>query len=120
MPSLDPEKARRAAKHPARPGDDCRGEPGHLVPRIDRNKCEGKRDCLDVCPYQVFEIRHIEARDLRGLSLKGRLKSLVHGGLSAYTPRAHVCQACGLCVVACPEGAIRLVPSRPENDLSRG
>lgn len=120
MPSIDTERARRAAKHPARPGDDCRGEPGRLIPLIDRNKCEGKRDCLDVCPYQVFEIRRIEGDDFRSLSLRGRLKSLVHRGLTAYTPRAHACQACGLCVVACPEGAIRLVPSRPKNDLSSG
>lgn len=32
-----------------------------------------------------------------------------HGRKFAYTPRADGCRAYGLCVVACPEDAIRLV-----------
>ena len=40
-----------------------------------------------------------------------RLKLRVHGKKTAYTPRADACRACGLCVVACPERALRLVPA---------
>ena len=39
------------------PETDCRVEPGTVVPVINRNKCEGKSDCLKIFPYDVFEIR---------------------------------------------------------------
>ncbi|AKJ04068.1 4Fe-4S dicluster protein [Archangium gephyra] len=107
--SLNREKARRAAAHPDRPGEQCRAEAGRFVPVVDRSKCEGKRDCVEVCPYGVFEVRRMEDSDFAGLSVLGKLKSIVHGRKTAYTPQADQCQACGLCVVACPEKAIRLV-----------
>ena len=104
------EKARRAAAHPDRPGEQCRATPGRWRPVVDRSRCEGKRDCVDVCPYEVFEVRRIDDADYAALSFFARLKVLAHRKQSAYTPRADACQACGLCVVACPEGALRLVP----------
>ena len=106
--SKDAGKARRAASHPDRPGERCRAEPGRLRPVVDRAKCEGKSDCVDVCPYGVFEVRRIADADFAQLGLLAKLKSMAHGRKSAYTPRAEACQACGLCVVACPERAIRL------------
>jgi NAD-dependent dihydropyrimidine dehydrogenase PreA subunit len=105
----DKAKARRAARHPKRPGQNCRAEPGAFAPRIDRGRCEGKADCVAVCPYGVFEVRRIDDADFEQLSWLGRLKSRAHGRLTAYTPKADACQACGLCVVACPEKAILLV-----------
>lgn len=112
-PHLNPEKARRAAKHPRRPGEHCAAEPGEYIPLVDQNKCEGKWDCVEVCPYDVFEVRRIDDADFAKLSFFGRFKSRVHGRQTAYTPRADLCQACGLCVVACPERAIKLVkPNR--------
>ena len=108
--SLNREKARRAAAHPDRPGEQCRAEAGRFVPVVDRSRCEGKRDCVEVCPYGVFEVRRMEDADFAGLSVLGKFKSIVHGRKTAYTPHADQCQACGLCVVACPEKAIRLVP----------
>jgi NAD-dependent dihydropyrimidine dehydrogenase PreA subunit len=110
---LDRDKARRAARHPDRPGDDCRAAPGTMVPRIDRDRCEGKADCLDVCPYDVFEVRQIDEADFVRLSFFGRLRSRAHGRMTAYTPGAADCHACGLCVVACPEQAIELVAIAP-------
>jgi len=107
----DSEKARRAAAHPDRPGEECMAEPGRWRPVVDRARCEAKRDCVAVCPYGVFEVRRIDDADYRGLSFFARLKVLAHGSRSAYTPKADACRACGLCVVACPEGALRLVPA---------
>jgi 4Fe-4S ferredoxin len=109
---LNGEKARRAARHPNRPGEKCAADAGAYHPVIDRNACEGKRDCVEVCPYGVFEVRLIDDEDFSGLSLLGKLKSRAHGRMSAYTPQADLCQACGLCVVACPEKAITLVSTR--------
>jgi NAD-dependent dihydropyrimidine dehydrogenase PreA subunit len=108
-PSLNTEKARKAANDPKRPGQKCSAEPGEWRPLVDRSRCEGKRDCVEVCPYGVFEVRRIDDADYRALSLPNRIKSLVHGKKTAYTPAADACQACGLCVVACPEEAIKLV-----------
>ena len=107
-PEFDAAKARRAAGDPARPGEECRAPRKRFVPTIDRNRCEGKRDCVKVCPYAVFEVRRIDDADFAGLSFLGRLKSRAHRRQTAYAPRADACQACGLCVVACPETAIKL------------
>jgi 4Fe-4S ferredoxin len=106
---LNRHKVQRARANPNRPGQDCRAPAGAYVPIIDQNKCEGKRDCLEVCPENVFEVRRIEDADFKRLSLVGKVKSLVHKRQTAYTPNADQCRACGLCVVACPERAIRLV-----------
>ncbi len=89
----------------------CADQPGRFAPRIDRNRCEAKADCVRVCPYRVFEIRPLSAEEKRGLSFVGRLKTFAHGGKQAFAVNAEACHACGLCVQACPEGAIRLVPA---------
>jgi 4Fe-4S ferredoxin len=67
---------------------------------------------VEVCPYGVFEVRQIDDRDFSILSFFGKLKSRMHGRLTAYTPQCNLCQACGLCVVACPEDAITLVSQK--------
>lgn len=103
------DKARRAAHRPERPGEKCGAKPGACRPVVNRNACEGKRDCVEVCPYDVFEVRQIDDADFAKLSFLGKLKNRAHGRLSAYTPRADLCRACGLCVVACPEDTIELI-----------
>lgn len=87
---------------------DCKGEPGQFVPVVDRRRCEGKNECVRVCPYDVFEVRRMDDADFAQLSLLGKLRSIAHGRKTAYTPRADACHACGLCVTACPERAITL------------
>jgi NAD-dependent dihydropyrimidine dehydrogenase PreA subunit len=101
-------KQRRAAAHPDRPGERCSAPAGTWVPVIDHARCEGKRDCIDVCPNDVFEVRRIDDRDYRDLGRLSRLKVRAHGMATAYAIHADDCRACGLCVVACPEQAIVL------------
>ena len=107
----NPEKTKRAAAHPDRPGQGCEAPPGAFKPVVDHARCEGKADCTEVCPYGVFEVRRIDDADFAPLGLFAKLKSVAHGRNTAYAPKANACQACGLCVVACPEKAIRLVPA---------
>ncbi len=90
---------------------DCASRASAVVPVIDRNRCEGKSACVEVCPYHVFELCTIEPDDRAALSLVGKLKTWVHGGKQAYATGSEDCHACGLCVAACPEQAIRLMPA---------
>ncbi len=87
---------------------ECKGEPGRVVPVIDRTRCEAKDECVVVCPYNVFEIRKLTAEERSPLPLRAKVKVFFHGGKQAFTPRAADCHACGLCVKACPEDAITL------------
>jgi NAD-dependent dihydropyrimidine dehydrogenase PreA subunit len=91
---------------------ECRGEPGRVAPAIDRNKCEGKADCVRVCPYGVFEMGVLAAPQRSELSLLGRLKGFAHGYKQAFVVKPADCHACQLCVAACPELAIHLAPLR--------
>jgi NAD-dependent dihydropyrimidine dehydrogenase PreA subunit len=99
----------------AAPTSECRAAPGDFAPVVDRSRCEGKSDCVRVCPYDVFEVRRIDDADFAKLGILGKLKSVAHGKKTAYTPHASACQACGKCVAACPENAITLarVSQRP-------
>jgi NAD-dependent dihydropyrimidine dehydrogenase PreA subunit len=86
----------------------CRGTVGKVAPVVDRNRCEGKADCVAVCPYDVFEMGTLGADERSSLSLRGRLKAWAHGNRQAYVVKPDACHACNLCVEACPEQALRL------------
>ncbi|HEY6459100.1 MAG TPA: ferredoxin family protein [Polyangiaceae bacterium] len=88
--------------------DDCKAQPGEFAPVVDRTRCEGKADCVAVCPVHVFEVRRMDDGDFARLGALAKLKSIVHGRKTAYTPAATACEACGECVAACPEDAIKL------------
>lgn len=81
-----------------------------MRPVVDRSRCEGKRDCVAVCPYDVFEVRRMDDADFEALGWLARWKSRVHGRQTAYVVRGDACRTCGSCVLACPERAIRLTP----------
>ena len=89
----------------------CKAKPGEFAPVIDRSRCEGKADCVRVCPVNVFEVRRMEDADFARLGALAKLRSVAHRRRSAYTPRASECEACGKCVEACPEKAIKLARS---------
>ena len=116
MPRHDADTRRASLTNPPENRDDaareneipCKGEPGRVAPIVDRNKCEGKEDCVTVCPYDVFEIRDLDPADKADLSMIGRLKAWAHGNRQAFVVRPSECHACGLCITACPENARRL------------
>jgi 4Fe-4S ferredoxin len=105
----DLEKKRRAARHPDRPGERCAAPAGTSGPVVDHGRCEGKRDCVVVCPNDVFEVRRMDREDFARLGFLGKARVVAHRGLTAYTPNLDDCRSCGLCVVSCPEEAITLV-----------
>ncbi|HRK74062.1 MAG TPA: ferredoxin family protein [Rhodothermales bacterium] len=89
--------------------DICKEEAGILSPVIDFNKCEAKGPCIEVCPYDVFEMQKIADEDFSKLTFIGKLKTKAHGNKKAYAIKPMDCHACGLCVTACPESAIKLI-----------
>jgi 4Fe-4S ferredoxin len=90
--------------------DRCNDVSGRVAPVVDRNRCEGKADCVRVCPFNVFEIGSLSKSQRKELSLLGRLKAWAHDGKQAFIVNPLECHACQLCVDTCPEHALHLAP----------
>jgi 4Fe-4S ferredoxin len=87
---------------------DCKQPANVVTPVIDSHRCEGAGDCEEVCPYGVFKLRKLTKPEMKALPFGPWLKVVVHGGKQAFVVNGDECHACGLCVTACPEKAIRL------------
>lgn len=94
-----------ANNHPT--NNNCDDAGGKLMPIVNFNNCGAKEYCIAVCPYDVFEMRPIKEEHKKDLNLKGKIKTLFFKN-KAYLTDPLLCHACGLCVPACPENAIKL------------
>ncbi|WP_372694696.1 4Fe-4S binding protein [Immundisolibacter sp.] len=91
--------------------DPCQDIAGQWRVLIDRNRCEGKEACAQVCPEGVFSIRRLTDEEFE-THVKGflpRLKVRVHGRRQAFADHEQDCRHCMRCVAACPEDAITVV-----------
>lgn len=87
---------------------DCNQDAGEFRPVIDRSSCEGKGECVRVCPVSVFVVGTLPKELRSGLGVMGKLKGFAHKWQQALLVDPGACEACGLCVKACPESAITL------------
>lgn len=87
----------------------CKADPGLFKPVVDARRCEGQGDCAVVCPVDVFTIDRMPDEQFATMPLRVKIKLWAHGRQTAFTPHADACRACGSCVKACPEHAIKLV-----------
>ncbi|HSB96101.1 MAG TPA: ferredoxin family protein [Spongiibacteraceae bacterium] len=88
---------------------ECKHEAGQFKPVINRNRCEGKEDCITACPYDVFTMGTLPPEQRADLTLIGKIKGFAHKWQQAFATNADACRACGFCVSACPEKAITLI-----------
>ncbi|HEX7340891.1 MAG TPA: 4Fe-4S binding protein [Rhodanobacteraceae bacterium] len=87
---------------------ECKHVPGTFHPHIDRNRCAGKADYVRACPVDVFAVGTLPKDKRVGLSIPGKLKGFAHRWQQASLVNEAACEACCLCVSACPEQAITL------------
>jgi 4Fe-4S ferredoxin len=90
--------------------ESCSDLSGRVAPVVDRNRCEGKEDCVAVCPYNVFEIGTLSRVDRSSLSMLGKIKAWAHANKQVFVVNPGACHACKLCINACPENALTLRP----------
>jgi 4Fe-4S ferredoxin len=106
-----PRGANRITKDPAKV---CKQEPGTFIPVIDINRCTGRDDCVEVCPYEVFTMGILPQEQRKDMPPMVKLKNIRWGWRQAFVTNGDACRACGLCVSACPEDAIVLKRAKPK------
>ena len=94
-------------------GESCKHPAGQFAPQVNRKCCEGKADCVRVCPTNVFTVQTLPAQQRSGLGLVGTIKGIAHSWQQAIVTNLGACEACGLCIKACPENAITLMRISP-------
>lgn len=87
---------------------DCKHPAGAFAPVIDRSRCEGKAECVKVCPTHVFVVGTLPDIERSNLNFAARIKGFVHRWQQALLINPSACEGCGKCVAACPEQAITL------------
>jgi len=75
---------------------------------VDENSCDGCGDCINTCPHDAISMNELSDKEVKNLSLKGRLKVRIKGKNKAVIDH-DVCTACGLCMKKCHEFAIHKV-----------
>ena len=63
---------------------------------------------MRVCPVGVFEVDSLPKEMRSNLSIRGKIKGFAHRWQQALLVNTEACEACGLCIKACPEDAITL------------
>lgn len=58
--------------------ENCKQPAGAFVPVIDRNRCEGKKACVTVCPFNVFSVGTLPKELRQNLSFRGKVKGFAH------------------------------------------
>ena len=86
----------------------CKFPPPTSVPVIDPRRREAEGACVDACPYDVLRLPPVRQADTAALPWHARMKLRIHGNKPAYAVAPDAYRACGLCVAACPERAIRV------------
>ena len=66
--------------------EQCEDVAGKWRVLIDRNRCEGKEDCVRVCPEGVFTVRKLTDEEFRThvTGFLARLKVRAHGKRQAF------------------------------------
>src|ERR1700740_2149421 len=59
-------------------------EAGIVLPVIDRNRCDGKQDCVAVCLFDVFAMQRVSALDLVMLPVAPRKAHKLIGEWQAH------------------------------------
>jgi 4Fe-4S ferredoxin len=79
-------------------------------PVINFNRCKAHGVCTHVCNQNVFMIKQITVEQFGELSFLGKLKALLNDNHKSFAVNPENCIGCGLCVDACGENAISLLP----------
>jgi uncharacterized protein (DUF169 family)/NAD-dependent dihydropyrimidine dehydrogenase PreA subunit len=69
--------------------------------QIDANLCTGCGQCVDFCPFEVFELTRPDTAEKRTI---------------AQPARQEKCSMCDTCLGQCPTGAIRIIETEAETE----